>query len=39
MTTAVAVLGPVAGPLLGIGTEVWLFGHLAALPLGSTSKA
>ena len=35
MTTAVAVLGPVAGPLLGIGTEVWLLlVTFAALPLG-----
>jgi len=35
MTTAVAVLGVVAGPLLGIGTDVWLLlVTFAALPLG-----
>ncbi|GGK75272.1 phosphate ABC transporter permease PstA [Haloarcula sebkhae] len=35
MTTVVAVLGLVAGPLLGIGTEVWLLlVTFAALPLG-----
>ncbi|EMA32794.1 phosphate ABC transporter permease PstA [Haloarcula japonica] len=35
MTTAVAVLGVVAGPLLGIGTDVWLLiVTFAVLPLG-----
>ena len=36
MTTAVAVLGVVAGPLLGIGTDVWLLlVTFAVLPLGA----
>ncbi|MFY4812421.1 phosphate ABC transporter permease PstA [Haloarcula sp. AONF1] len=35
MTTVVAVLGVVAGPLLGIGTDVWLLlVTFAVLPLG-----
>ncbi|WP_058994947.1 phosphate ABC transporter permease PstA [Haloarcula sp. CBA1127] len=35
MTTIVAVLGVVAGPLLGIGTDVWLLiVTFAVLPLG-----
>jgi len=35
VTTAAAVLGVVAGPLLGIGTDVWLLlVTFAALPLG-----
>ncbi|MHC3378298.1 phosphate ABC transporter permease PstA [Haloarcula sp. H-GB5] len=35
LTTAVAVLGVVAGPLLGIGTDVWLLiVTFAVLPLG-----
>ena len=35
VTTAVAVLGVVAGPLLGIGTDVWLLlVTFAVLPLG-----
>ncbi|MEF8829059.1 MAG: phosphate ABC transporter permease PstA [Haloarcula sp.] len=35
LTTAVAVLGVVAGPLLGLGTDVWLLlVTFAVLPLG-----
>jgi len=35
VTTAVAVLGVVAGPLLGVGTDVWLLlVTFAVLPLG-----